>query len=185
MLGNVNIDYLEQYNPKEFVIQKNGTFIKAIVNKRSKDGTGKTPDKRRNEISFRNAFIYNYEFDIQIKGSQKNAIVNIWQIKKLGDNYPIISLGIKRQDQNEKLAYKKRDNSSIVIKDADTHHVVVDCKNGNLYVDKVLITTFKPYIGESSICKFGIEADDNNVDQEIVVTYSNIKLIKINGSNRP
>ena len=179
-IGGLNIDYLEQYNSNEFSINDKGTLIRATVTRKSKDGTGKTPDKRRNEISFRNGFSYNYNFKVQITGSQKNSIVNIWQIKKLGDNFPIISIGIKRDDGGNHLAYKIRENSSVVISDADKHDVVVDSKNGKLFIDNKLITKFKPYIGDSCICKFGIEADVSNVDQPIQVIYSNIKLTKNN-----
>lgn len=179
-LGGINIEFLEQYNPNEFTINDKGTLISATVTRKSKDGTGKTPDKRRNEISFRNGFSYNYRFKVKITGSQKNSIVNIWQIKKLGDNFPIISIGIKRGDSGNQLAYKKRDNPSITIDDANEHDVYVNCKDGKLFIDSKLVTEFKPYIGESSICKFGIEADYSNVDQPIQVIYSNIKLTKIN-----
>ena len=178
-LGGLNIEYLEQYDSNEFQIKNKGTWISATVTRKTKDGTGKTPDKRRNEISFRNGFAYNYHFKVQITGSQKNSIVNIWQIKKLGDNFPRISIGIKRSDNGNQLAYKVRDNPSITIDDANEHNVFVDCKNGKLFIDNKLVTEFKPYIGESCICKFGIEADVLNVDQPIKVVYSNIKLTKI------
>lgn len=177
-VGGLSIKYLEQYNPTEFQIKNKGTWISATISKKTTDGTGKTPDKRRNEISFRNGFAYNYKFKIQITGSQKKSIVNIWQIKKLGENYPRISIGIKRDEDGNQLAYKKRDAHSITIDDADEHDVFVDCKNGKLYIDTELVTEFKPYIGESCICKFGIEADVSNVDQPIKVVYSNIKLNK-------
>lgn len=177
-IGGLKIEYLKQYNSKEFDINDKGTLIKASVTHKSKDGTGKTPDKRRNEISFRNGFAYNYKFKVQITGSQKNSIVNIWQIKKLGENFPRISIGIKRNEGNQ-LAYKKRDEPSITIDAADEHDIYVNCKDGKLFIDNKLVTEFKPYIGESSICKFGIEADIKNVDQPIQVIYSNIKLTKI------
>lgn len=178
-IGGLKIEYLKQYNSKEFDINDKGTLIKASVTHKSKDGTGKTPDKRRNEISFRNGFAYNYKFKLQITGSQKNSIVNIWQIKKLGENFPRISIGIKRNEDGNQLAYKKRDTPSITIDDADEHDIYVNCKDGKLFIDNKLVTEFKPYIGESSICKFGIEADITNVDQPIQVIYSNIKLTKI------
>lgn len=177
-IGGLTIEYLSQFDSKQFSIENGGVKIQAVVDKTSGDGTGRTPHKRRNEISFRNGAAYNYTFKMQITGSQKETIANLWQIKQLGDKFPRISLGVKRGDK-EKLALKTGSAPSVVISDANVHNVFVDCKHGKLMVDGKQVCKFDTHSDNETIIKFGIEADVENVDKKITVIYSDIKLEKI------
>lgn len=175
-VGGEMLSILPQYNEKEYKINSDGTEIKAVVDTTSGDGTGTTPHKRRNEISFRDGCSYNYSFQLEIKGSQKDAIVNLWQIKQLGDKFPRISLGVKRVKGEDKLALKVGSDASTVIGDAGKHVIKVDCENGKLFVDGKQVATFKSHSNDETIAKFGIEADKEFVDKPITIFYKNLKI---------
>lgn len=180
ILGGQKIKCQHQYEPKQYTFTKDGSIIKVWVDKTTGDGTGVTPHKRRNELSFRYGTGYNYSFKINTSGSQKNSIANIWQIKTKGETYPRISLGIKRVGTQAKFAYKINGNDSKVIDDdSKVFNIVVDCKKGELYINGKLIAKFNNHCNEDTITKFGIEADKDNVDEIISVTYSDVKLTPI------
>lgn len=179
IFGGEKIKYLKQFNPLQYMLSHNGTRIKAVVDKTTKDGTGVTPHKRRNEISFRNGAAYNYSFKLSISGSQKNEIANLWQIKTKGDKFPRISLGVKRDGDKNKLAYKIHSSDSEMFNEiTNTYLIFVDCKNGDLYVNGKKIAKFNSHNDENTIAKFGIEADKDCVDCTIIAIYSDIKLTK-------
>jgi hypothetical protein len=179
IFGGEKIRYLQQFNSSQYTLSRDGTRIKALVDKTTQDGTGVTPHKRRNEISFRNGANYNYWFKLNINGSQKNEIANLWQIKTKGDKYPRISLGVKRIDNKNKLAYKiGSQNSKIIDEAASIYTIYVDCKVGELHVNGKKIAKFNSHSDENTITKFGIEADKDCVDCTITAVYTDIKLTK-------
>jgi hypothetical protein len=175
-LGGKTLSCLKQYCPTQYTVSSDGKNIKTIVDKTTKDGTGVTPDKRRNELSFRDGAKYNYSFTLHIDGSQKNAIANLWQMKTKGEKYPRLSLGVKRVGDSTKLAYKVGSKDSAIIGDAGVHKVQVKCKTGELFVDGKKITTFDSKHSDDTITKFGIEADKEYVDSVITVMFKDISL---------
>ncbi len=174
IFGTQKIKYIEQFDSSQYTLDH--THIKAIIDKTSQDGTGVTPDKRRNEISIQNGASYNYTFQLKVNGSQKDAIANLWQIKAKHAKYPSISIGVKRVNNVNKLAYKSGSESSQIIGDIGTHDIKVNCKKGELFVDNKKITTFDAPNTDDTIAKFGIEADKDCVDGNITSIYSDIKL---------
>lgn len=179
IFGGEKIKYLEQFNSSQYTLSHYGTRIKAVVDKTTQDGTGVTPHKRRNEISFRNGADYNYSFKLSVSGSQKNEIANLWQIKTKGEKYPRISLGVKRVDNKNKLAYKiGSQDSEIINETANVYLISVNCKTGELFVNGKRIAKFNSHSDENTIAKFGIEADKDRVDCVITAIYTDIKLTR-------
>ena len=168
-IGGKKVVYHAQYEKGSMDIGANSIRVK--VAKKSGDGTGVTPDKKRNEISIQNAKdIKSYQFNVKASGNPGDNQANLFQITGVGQDQPLVALGIK----NGQLGLKVNgsDSQELGIKAQQGANVKVNMKGDTGTITVGGKTSKFDIHGGEIIAKYGIESSSSFGKDPIEAQFS-------------